>query len=646
MSIAFELTPEGQAWNDYNAKPLDSDDLSTPFFAGTATALPRGFIKGAMGLPETVASGYEKLTHDYEPVSDEEFYSFSYALKNSANRLFGGFIGKAEEAKEIIKPDTFAQGTAAQVVQGVGEFVPSIVAAAATGPLGGGVHAFSTTYESVNQDMLKQGVDDVTARHLALQQSGFNAVGMALPAGIGGSLATRVGSGAGINIGFGMGSRYASGAILESSGYKDMASQYKVWDTQALLIDGILGAAFGYTYHLGAPKKANKALNIPEFLQSKNLVDNDVSVNHSNIIDTELPQLNDRNLNYVYAIAERKAINEVINNSVSDLEIKSTKRLPDKKSIEKELYEINYKLSEQNLERYYNDLVNSFRSNKVSGRSAKGKAKKDLEKYKADLLLQKEDLQSKLDTHKEANQARNDLSVIKKNRIPDRLKKDIEIRRDQIADEIFRNPDLLAEINSHLENIKPSDIDAAQVLNEGRYYDFESSPVLHGTPKSLNAHNAAMEKAARQLMDGEAVYVHDEIQTLEGVFDPEASYLGKAYQVDMERVFKNNNIDYSDRMIAVEAIPEVNNNSAFSKIENTDISKDLETGEILSSNNFDLIKARDIASKSPDLTVPHPDTGEMVTLDQALIYLDEQITTAKNEAHVYDVAASCFLRNS
>lgn len=464
MSIAFELTPEGQAWNDYNAQPLNQDDLTTPFLSGTLSAGPRGLIRGAMGLPETVASGYEKITHDYEPVSDEKFYSFSYALKNSANRLFGGFVERAERSKEIIKPDALSQGTAAQVLQGVGEFTSSIVAAVATGPIGGGLHAFGTTYESVNQEMQKQGVDSVTARNVALQQAGFNAFGFALPAGIGGSLATRVSSGAGINIGFGAGSRYASGAILEANGYDDMASQYKVWDAQAIIIDTLLGAAFGYAYHLGAPKQVNKQLDIPEFLKS--------------------------------------------------------------------------------------------------------------------------------------------------------------------------------------ENIKPSDIDAAHVLNEGRYYDLESSPVLHSSPKSLNAHDAAMEKAGQQMLDGDSVYVHEEVQGIEGILHTEAERLGKEYHNDMELAFKENDIVYSQPRTIEETIPEVNQNSSFVRTDHIDISRDIETGEIISSNNYDLIQARELANSYPELTVAHPDTGETISLNEALRQFDEQITTAKNEAHVYDVAASCFLRNA
>ncbi|MCV8297982.1 hypothetical protein ODS13_26975, partial [Escherichia coli] len=57
------------------------------------------------------------------------------------------------------------------------------------------------------------------------------------------------------------------------------------------------------------------------------------------------------------------------------------------------------------------------------------------------------------------------------------------------------------------ERIKPSDIDAAHILNEGLHYDIESSPVLHTSNESINSHVDAMDEAYRQLNDGQPVNV-------------------------------------------------------------------------------------------------------------------------------------------
>lgn len=192
----------------------------------------------------------------------------------------------------------------------------------------------------------------------------------------------------------------------------------------------------------------------------------------------------------------------------------SGKKLTDRIGTEKELRNIDYQLSEPNLKKVYDNFVDSFRSNKVSGKAAKAKAKKELDKYKSELLAKKEDVQSQLDTHKKANQAKNDLSVIKKDRIPDRLKETIKERTEQITNEIINNPDLMAEVNSRLDSVKASDIDAAHTLNEGLNHDLYSSPTIHSSPKSLSSHAAAMEKATNQMLNSDSVNVHQEVQGL------------------------------------------------------------------------------------------------------------------------------------
>lgn len=503
MSIAFVLTPEGQAWNDYeirNNPDAVTSDLSTPFFTGITTALPRGIIEGAVGLDQSVSKGLSNLFG-----GDSNFIGGTF---ESMSRRF-------EETRQILKPDEFSQGTAAQVVNGLGKYVPAIGAAivsknAAVGASVAGIE----TYEPAKQDLIKKNVDDKTASRVAFAESLANAAGFALPAGVGSTLVSRVGSGVAINASFGMGSRYASGTILETNGYKDMASQYKVWDSQAIIIDSVLGAAFGFTHHLGSPK------------------------------------------------------------------------------------------------------------------------------------------------------------------------------------------------------VKTADIDAAQVLNEGRNYDLDSSPVIHSEPSSMNAHDAAMEKAAQQLMEGEPVNVHDEVQGIDGIAKPDEASFGREYQNDMGQVFKDNDIDYSISRPDEVYSPDINSNSHFARVDNiegkvqelidtnsdvtiknpvtgeevtlkqalansnitdlvkdyqsslnmlfernnleagqprartADISRDIETGEVISSNGYDLLQARDLASNNPELSVIHPDTGEYIPLTEALAQLDEQIATAKKEAGVFEVAASCFLRNS
>ncbi|MEN4419325.1 hypothetical protein VB116_23105, partial [Enterobacter hormaechei subsp. xiangfangensis] len=46
--------------------------------------------------------------------------------------------------------------------------------------------------------------------------------------------------------------RYSVGETLEEKGYTEMAKQYRVFDGQAMLVDAVLGGAFGGAHHLAA----------------------------------------------------------------------------------------------------------------------------------------------------------------------------------------------------------------------------------------------------------------------------------------------------------------------------------------------------------------------------------------------------------
>ncbi len=163
------------------------------------------------------------------------------------------------DAREAVKPAPNSQGIAADILEGLGRFAPAIGATVAAGPVAGGAVAFGSSLESTKQDFLAKGVDEDTAGTLALEQASADALGMALPAGLGARLATRLLSGVAINTSFGAANRFALGETLEDNGYEELAKQYRVWDKQAMLVDGVLGATFGGVHHLTA-QRADTAL--------------------------------------------------------------------------------------------------------------------------------------------------------------------------------------------------------------------------------------------------------------------------------------------------------------------------------------------------------------------------------------------------
>lgn len=224
---------------------------------GSIAAPVRGVAEGTLGLAQS-AVGFSKrlisdpaFTADIAPTVNIFRVMFPDADK-TLNDTYDTIGKQLQDARGYVKPDAGSQGTAAEVLYGLGQFVPAIGATIVGGPTVGAATAFSSTYEQSYQDFKGKGVDESTARNLAMQQSLFNAAGMALPAAVGTTLATRIASGVAINTGFGGLNRYSVGETLEEKGYTEMAKQYRVFDGQAMLVDAVLGGAFGGAHHLAA----------------------------------------------------------------------------------------------------------------------------------------------------------------------------------------------------------------------------------------------------------------------------------------------------------------------------------------------------------------------------------------------------------
>ena len=195
--------------------------------------------------------------------------------------------------------------------------------------------------------------------------------------------------------------------------------------------------------------------------------------------------------------------------------------------------------------------------------------------------------------------------------------------------------------------IKPSDIDAAHALNEGLYYDLESAPVLHASNESINSHVAAMDEAYRQLNDGQPVNVGMMARGLDGPARPGMLESANEQYHAMQQVFEENGVRYETPSELTGEAPAPRAESAFTAADETggQVSVDPDTGQAISSNSYDLMAARDMATTNPDLTITHPDTGQPAKLSDVLAEFDEQIQTVQNESKVYSVAAACFLRN-
>ena len=527
-----------------------------------------------------------------------------------------------------MKPDAGSQGTAAEVLYGLGQFAPAIGASIIGGPTVGAATAFGSTYEQSYQDFRAKGVDESTARNLAAQQSSFNAAGMALPAAIGTTLATRIASGVAINTGFGGLNRYSVGETLEEKGYSDMAKQYRVFDGQAMLVDAVLGSAFGGAHHLAsrnadtpppadteAPIPAAEVQSVPEETASPSTV-TEAAPQPSPLGDgpaaPEVPKVTyesrmselQQNADQLLSRGDRKVWQSEIANgerTVAKLEAQ-----------DKAIRDAAPTGSGGANRRYY----------------AENRAK--LDDIANQLATARERLQNARDTlapHQQGGQfyeARADLSRIQQGIIPESMR------------------GLVRETE-----IKPSDIDAAHTLNEGLYYDIESAPVLHASNDSINSHVSAMDEAYRQLSDGQPVNIGMMARGLDGPARPGMLESASEQYHAMQQVFEENGVRYETPSELAGEAPAPRSESAFTAADETggQVSVDPDTGQAISSNSYDLMAARDMATANPELTIAHPDTGQPAKLSDVLAEFDDQIHTVQAESKVYSVAAACFLRN-
>lgn len=633
MADVFSLATEGQAWTDdkTNANPTRPDDFDPTFFQGSIAAPVRGVAEGTIGLAQS-AVGFSKrlisdpaFTADVAPTVNVFRVMFPDADK-SLNDTYDTVGKQLQSARGYVKPDAGSQGTAAEVLYGLGQFAPAIAATIVGGPTVGAATAFSSSYEQSYQDFRSKGVDEATARNLAAQQSSFNAAGMALPAAIGTTLATRIASGVAINTGFGGLNRYSVGDTLEEQGYSDMAKQYRVFDGQAMLVDAVLGATFGGAHHLASRSTSENPAPAAETeapipaAEVGSVPDNATAAPQAEAAPSPAP------------LGDGPTAPQVTFESrMAEIEASAGQLLSrgDRKVWQSEV------ANSQRILKNLNEQRSGILSEQPAG---SGKA----------LSTARQDKQSRLravDQHIEQVQQRlNDANNTLAPNMPGgqfyEARADLSRIQQGIIPESMRG--LVRETT-----VKPSDIDAAHTMNEGLYYDIESAPVLHASNESINSHVSAMDEAYRQLSDGQPVNIGMMARGLDGPARPGMLDAASEQHNAMRQVFEENGVRYETPAEPTGEAPAPRAESAFTAADESggQASVDPDTGQAISSNGYDLMAARDMASANPDMVITHPDTGQPAKLSDVLAEFDEQIQTVQAESKVYSVAAACFLRN-
>lgn len=263
MSTPFPLEDEAQldraqpVWNPWSgpADPHwysgigfgdDTDHLGPLYQIGTGAG--SGAEKGAALLTGL----YGKQASMLGSVAQTLHIPGSSWLNEQAQEI-SGIADTARENAKKLTPDPATTGTAAQVLNNLSSGITRYtVGALAGGPVGGALTVGSTEANSRYQELREQGVDEETARASAGLAGITSAAGAFMPGGYGSTLLTRLATGAGANVGFGMANRYLDHKILEDGGYHEMADQQRALDSAQLLTDTVLGFGFGGLAHLHA----------------------------------------------------------------------------------------------------------------------------------------------------------------------------------------------------------------------------------------------------------------------------------------------------------------------------------------------------------------------------------------------------------
>lgn len=193
---------------------------------------------------------------------------FSHPDSLMAQQMMEGFMGdttdyvkKDQEARAAARvmlaqkamdlaPNPLITGTGSKIASQFAEVVPTAIAGSVAGPFGAAALVGSAQGVGDYQESVLLGIDPETAAKKALLTGSTAGAGVVIPmAKTGASLLTNLVIGSGVNVVSGSIQRGGTAAILDAAGYHDQAAQYKVLDADAILIDTIMGAAFGGIGH-------------------------------------------------------------------------------------------------------------------------------------------------------------------------------------------------------------------------------------------------------------------------------------------------------------------------------------------------------------------------------------------------------------
>lgn len=240
MSNAFLLStqaPDTAANFDALAQSpgLGIDQIEPSAFEGFGTALAQGTARGLsrVGEAASLAIAAPFILGD----------AIAGTGTQQQDQIFRNLTDPARRAVDFYAPDARTTGSASRLVAGLAEGLTPLL----LGPTAGPVALIGTQGLSGGSDILAQGGSAAGAVATGTIRAASVAAGFGLPAAIGGTLAVRVASGAGINVAAGAGGRLAEAGALALTGDTKLsdAALAELAHPSTYVLDAALGAVFG-----------------------------------------------------------------------------------------------------------------------------------------------------------------------------------------------------------------------------------------------------------------------------------------------------------------------------------------------------------------------------------------------------------------
>jgi hypothetical protein len=250
MSDLFAFDPQeaDTAEEIARANSIDSFDLGPGAFHGVFRGIGTGVMRGGAKAAQAAGmagAGIAKLSaYDQGYVIDhpDPNVEFDQVPDDLLDEYFRGLDEHTTDAIDYWTPSAQEVGKVGQVLGGLSEIVLPLGA-------GGPVGLIGTQELSQPAELVRAGVSPGTAVGAGVVSGAAAAAGLKVPV-LGGTLATRLATGAGGNVLFGLGARSAEALMLRE--HPELAPQ--ILDPTAMTTDALTGLLFGALHHTLAPR--------------------------------------------------------------------------------------------------------------------------------------------------------------------------------------------------------------------------------------------------------------------------------------------------------------------------------------------------------------------------------------------------------